>query len=197
MNIYVYISSPKDFLNPSPHWLMQLPIFHSTSHILYQRADRVTRGMSYWNYISHTNPKSKSRSGIPLPSPKSWLHYIPIRARGAESSRVQLIWINKVRPKPRGKARIRPMNTTHCPTVLLLQFETTTYYNFSKLKTYKHFLNWMLYLTILSYRSLKLKIFLDWSHLDTPENLEWICLYFLAEVLLLRNICSILLCYSF
>lgn len=49
--------------------LCNCPFFY----IPYQRPDRVTRGMSYWNYISHTNPKSKSLVG---PSCPMSLHFL-------------------------------------------------------------------------------------------------------------------------
>lgn len=57
------------FSRPPLSPLKSKPQTYAIFHFPYPRIrgpDRVTRGMSYWNYISHTSPKSKSPPTSPF-----------------------------------------------------------------------------------------------------------------------------------
>jgi len=104
MNIYVYISSPKDFLNPSPHWLMQLPIFHSPHPIFY------ISGQIGWHVACHigitflTRIQSQSPArGFPFLRQNLGCIIFPSGPGGR--SRVEFSWFESTRLDPNPGAR--------------------------------------------------------------------------------------------
>lgn len=139
------------FSRPPLSPLKSKPQTYAIFHFPYPRIrgpDRVTRGMSYWNYISHTSPKSKS----PPTSPFANLAHNRILAalyshqgRGRERGGVESTRLWRSPGARQGKARQGYYSHYHYSLLHTLHSsKPSDFYSFVwELQSSFHDLNWL------------------------------------------------------